>query len=53
MQTGQIHDYLSYKGHPDMEKAEGKAGEIHERGNTGFRNIDRDCDQGRADRGVR
>lgn len=61
MQTGQVHDYLSYKGHPDMEKAismtavmdVGKAGEIHEHGDTGFRNIDRDCDQGRTDQGIR
>ena len=27
METGQVHDYLAYKGHPDMEEAEGKAGE--------------------------
>ncbi|MDE7321279.1 MAG: hypothetical protein K2N73_00875 [Lachnospiraceae bacterium] len=42
MQTGQVHDYLAYKGHPDMEKAESKAGEIHEYGDTGFCNTDRD-----------
>ncbi len=42
MQTGQVHDYLAYKGHPDMEKAEGKAGEIHEHGDARFRNTDRD-----------
>ncbi len=42
MQTGQVHDYLAYKGHPDMEKAESKAGEIHEHGDAGFRNTDRD-----------
>lgn len=42
MQTGQVYDYLAYKGHPDMEKAESKAGEIHEYGDAGFRNSDRD-----------
>lgn len=61
MQTGQVHDYLAYKGHPDMEEAmfmtavmdRSKAGEIHEYGNTGFRDIDRDRYQSRTDRGVR
>ena len=53
MQTGQVHDYLAYKGHPDMEKAESKAGEIHEHWDTGFRNIDRDRYQGRTDGRVR
>ena len=42
MQTGQVYDYLAYKGHPDMEKAESKAGEIHEYGDRGFCNTDRD-----------
>lgn len=53
MQTGQIYDYLAYKGHPDKEKAEdfytGQSqeawrvdGGIHECGNTGVRNSDRD-----------
>lgn len=63
MLTGQVHDYLAYKGHPGMEEAmsmttvmdRDKAGEIrtHERGNTGFRDADRDCYQGRTDGGVR
>jgi len=53
MQTGQVYDYLAYKGHPEMESAEGKAGEIHERGNTGFRDTDRDRYQGRTDGRVR
>ena len=52
MLTGQVHDYLAYKGHPEMEEAS-KAGEIHERRNTGFRDADRDCYQGRTDWGVR
>lgn len=42
IQTGQVHDYLAYKGHPDMEKAESRAGEIHEYGDRGFCNTDRD-----------
>lgn len=61
MQTGQVYDYLAYKGHPDMEEAMSmttvmdgsKAGEIHEYGNTGFRDNDRDCYQGRTDQRVR
>lgn len=61
MQTGQVHDYLAYKGHPDMEEAmsmtkamdRSKAGEIHEYGNTGFRDADRDRYQGRTDRRIR
>lgn len=61
MQTGQVYDYLAYKGHPDMEEAMSmttvmdgsKAGEIHEYGNTGFRDNDRDCYQGRTDWRIR
>ncbi len=53
METGQVHDYLAYKGHPDMEKTESKAGETHECGNTGFCDADGDHYQGRTDRGVR
>ncbi len=61
MQTGQVHDYLAYKGHPEMEEAmsmtaamdRSKAGEIHEYGDTGFRNIDRDRYQSRTDGGIR
>lgn len=61
MQTGQVHDYLAYKGHPDMEEAmsttavmdRSKAGETHEHGNTGFRDIDRDRYQGRTDGRIR
>ena len=30
MQTGQVHDYLAYKRHPEMEEANSKAGETHE-----------------------
>lgn len=61
MQTGQVYDYLAYKGHPEMEETmsmtaimgSGKAGEIHERGNTGFRDTDRNRYQGRTDGRVR
>lgn len=45
MQTGQVHDYLAYKGHPDMENAESRAGETHEY--AGF------CDTDRNDNKVR
>ena len=48
MQTGQVHDYLAYKGHPDMEEAESKAGEIHEYGYAGFCNTDRDDNKSRT-----
>lgn len=53
IQTGQVHDYLAYKGHPEMEEAGSKAGEIHECGNTGFRDTDRDHYQGRTDWRIR
>ena len=52
MQTGQVHDYLAYKGHPEMEEAS-KAGEIHERRNAGFRDTDRDRYQGGTDWRIR
>lgn len=61
METGQVYDYLAYKGHPDMEEAmsmtavmdSDKAGEIHEYGNAGFCDTDRDHYQGRTDWRVR
>ena len=53
MQTGQVHDYLAYKGHPDMEEANSKAGETHEYRNAGFCNTDRDCYQSRTDWRIR
>ena len=49
MQTGQVYDYLAYKGHPEMEEAKSKAGETHEYSDAGFRNTDRNCYQGRTD----
>ncbi|MBO5030419.1 MAG: hypothetical protein J6D08_00800 [Lachnospiraceae bacterium] len=52
MQTGQVYDYLAYKGHPEMEKAESKAGETHERGDTKFYYTDRDYYKSRTDRRI-
>lgn len=52
MQTGQVHDYLAYKGHPDMENAKSKAGEIHECGYAEFRDTDRDYFKSRTDRRI-
>lgn len=52
MQTGQVHDYLAYKRHPDMEDAGSKAGEIHEHEYAGFSNVDRDDYQSRTPGGV-
>ncbi len=52
MQTGQVYDYLAYKGHPDMEKTESKAGEIHECRYTEFSNTNRDYYKSRTDWGI-
>lgn len=53
MQTGQVYDYLAYKGHPEMEEAKSKAGETHEYSDAGFRNTDRNCYQSRIDWRIR
>ena len=50
MRTGQINDYLAYKGHPIMESAKVKAGDVRELGYAGVRTINRDDNQIRADR---
>lgn len=50
MRTGQINDYLAYKGHPIMENAKVKAGDVRELGYAGVRTINRDDNQIRADR---
>ena len=49
MQTGQVHDYLAYKRHPEMEEANSKAGETHEYRDAGFCNTDRDYYQSGTD----
>lgn len=52
MRTGQINDYLAYKGHQGTGNDADKAGEIHERGYAGFRNTYGDSDQIGADRRI-
>ena len=53
MQTGQVHDYLAYKRHPEMEEANSKAGETHEDRDAGFCNTDRDYYQSGTDWRIR
>ncbi len=53
MQTGQVHDYLAYKRHPEMEEANSKAGETHEYRDAGFCNTDRDYYQSGTDWRIR
>lgn len=52
MRTGQVNDYLAYRGHQSTKNATDKAEEIQERGYAGFRNTYRDCNQIGANRRV-
>lgn len=49
MRTGKVNDYLAYKRHQNTENVVDRSGEIHERGDTGFRQLYGDCDKIRAD----
>lgn len=49
MRTGQVNDYLAYKGHQGIENASDRSGEIHECGDTGFRQFHGNRDKIGAD----
>lgn len=51
-QTGQIYDYLEYKGIHTMKKEKNKAGEVQECSYAGLRISNRNHNQSRADRGI-
>lgn len=52
MRTGQVSDYLAYKGHQGAGNAADKAEKTQERGYAGFRDTYGDCNQIGADRRI-
>ena len=53
MKTGQIEDYLAYKGHhPITENKKNWTGKIYECGYAGFCNSNRDCNKGGTNRRI-
>ena len=53
MKTGQVKDYLAYKGHhPITENSNNWTGKIYERGYAGFCNSNRNCNKDGTNRGI-
>lgn len=49
MRTGQVNDYLAYKGYQGTENAADRAEKLQEHGYAGFRDTYGDCNQIGAD----